>query len=265
MSAPIRKRKAEADPPRRPRNQKRPAYTPGRKQMIPRPMTDAQLRQMSNARTGGYLGQELKYMDTNVTAGSIVNNTWVNACVDPTGAGVLCQNGIGQGDGAQNRDGRAYAIKSVHVKGWISIDPIKAQTTQLSDTLIRLVLVLDKQTNGAQMDPQQLFNGAAGFALSGFRNLEYVQRFRVIEDITFRIENPGPAEAVNSFGAPARLVPFQMNKDFKTPIKVTCSGAAGTVAAITDNSLHLVCCQVSDVLVAPVVKMNYWTRVRFIG
>lgn len=280
MTTPVRKRKAESDAPRR-RASKRPYVTIERDDLTARDVqfmqmnrgvrppprymlpTAAQVRAISNARIGGLQAIENKYLDVNVAAGSMVNNTWALAQLDP--GATLCLNAIAQGDGPSNRDGRQYQIRSVHVRGYIIVDPIETQANPLADVLVRLALVLDKQTNGAQVDPTTVFTGTGVNAFNGFRNLEYTQRFRVIEDISFRINSEGGCAAANDFNAPSKVVPFIMNKEFKTPIKVNCNGVGATVASIADNSLHLVGCIAADAVSAPVTRIHYWSRVRFQG
>lgn len=225
-----------------------------------------------NLRYGGFENFELKYIDLQKEDGGLTT-TWASGVHDPNilggGAATQCLNGISQGDGATQRDGRAYMIHSVHIKGYILVDDFKNTADPYTGVLARVALVLDKQTNGAQMDASQLYNGSAVEKESlCFRNLEYTQRFRVLEDLTIPL-NPvwsvtyNGANVVHSAGG--MRIPFTINKKFKTPIKVNCSATGATVASITDNSLHIVAMYDGGVGYADHVFINYVSRVRFVG
>lgn len=279
MTTPVRKRKAEADAPRRPR--KRPYVTIERDDLTARDValmqmnrgarpatrfvlpTQAQVRAISNARTGGMVGQEKKYCDIAVANALFTNNNWVGSVMD--NAGTSCLNGIAIGDGATNRDGRQYGIHSVHIRGTITVDFQKSMVNPSADTVVRMALVIDKQTNGVVLDPTGVFSLGGGIAVNAFRNLEYIKRFRVIEDMTIRINNEQVAEAANLFASSVKIVPFVMNHEFKTPLQVNCIGTGATIASIADTSLHLIGTATSDAISILGTRYTYTSRVRFVG
>jgi len=275
MTTPVRKRKAESDPPRRPRKkayvtverddltgrdiqymQMTRGVRPPPRYLLP---TNAQVRAQMN-RTGG-LDMELKFLDVQEVGKVFTNNTWDLANLDPSTP--QCLNAVAMGDGASSRDGKMYSIKSIHIRGHVVVLPVEGVVDPTADVLVRLALVLDKQTNAAILNPTTVFTGNNGDAINGFRNLEYVQRYRVIEDVTFRIENNCVGIAANTYSAGGRTVPFVMNHEFKNPIRVNCTGTGSTVASINDNSLHLIGTAATDAATLALTRLNYHSRTRF--
>jgi len=75
---------------------------------------------VKNARTGGLLGVETKYFDTNLANAGIAAPTDASGGeIDP--ATILCLNGVPQGDTASSRDGFKIAMKSIQVEGSLYI------------------------------------------------------------------------------------------------------------------------------------------------
>lgn len=172
-----------------------------------------------------------------------------------------CLNGISQGDGEQNRDGRAYTILSIHIRGYVLFGAQIAATTA---DHVRLLLILDTQTNGAQFNAEDVLDNASGdndLQTVAFRNLEYTQRFRVLQDFTIR--KPVQAQSAggnNTINSTAATKPFVCNYKFKKGLKVLSTGTAGTVANIVDNSLHMIAISVNNTN-----TLRYISRVRFVG
>jgi hypothetical protein len=214
-----------------------------------------------NIRTGGYLNMERKFLDASF-AGTLTVDNWTSAECDP--ATLLCLNGIAQGDGESNRDGKNYRMLSVHLRGYVALSQNESVVSPTGDSLIRIALVLDKQTNGAQLSAENVITTGGTVAINGFRDLQYTSRFRVLEDIILRIDNNGLSEgSINLFANGTRRLPFTMNHTFKNPIPVTCSASTGVVGAIVDNSLHVI----ATALTAGSLdaSLAYASRVRFTG
>ncbi len=208
-----------------------------------------------NDRTGGFLGLELKFFDTEVT-NTVFSATW--AALEPATTNLTA---IAQGDGESNRDGRKYTIKSLHIKGFLETAVQESQTAPLSDILVRMVLVHDTQTNGAQLTATQVMDAGGTDDINSFRNLQFTKRFRVLHDKTHRIMRNNTNEgAVNLFASAQTEYPFTINKTFKNGIQVLMSGTTADIANVTDNSLHLIAITTSTAAL-----MNYQCRVRFTG
>lgn len=206
-----------------------------------------------NYRTGGFLDLETKYIDTNYDANAFATS-WATM-EDATADAISC---VAQGDGESNRDGRVYTIKSIHVRGFMYLTTSEAATDPQAGAVCRIALVWDKQTNGAQLTPADVFNNGTN-SCNQFRDLQYVRRFKVLKDITRTIipDNMNEA-ALNSFAFGTKQVPFQMHVKFPKGIKVRCSTTTATIAAVVDNSLHII-----GVSTTTSAFLSYTSRLRF--
>jgi len=168
-----------------------------------------------------------------------MSQTWVGGELDP--AATLAISTVAQGDGESNRTGRTYTIHSVHVRGFVVRDREEAVSNPTADIICRVVLVYDKQTNGAQLNAEDVML-AATEDVTSWRNLQFSQRFKVLWDKTMVIpaSRGSTTNGSNSFSSPKTTVKFIINKEFTVPIKVRCSGTGGTISDVTDNSLHLI-------------------------
>lgn len=211
-----------------------------------------------NRRTGGYIGVEKKFFDTELDD-TAFTAAWT--ALEPATTNLTA---IAQGDGESSRDGREYAIDSIHIRGYVTRDLQESQTAPASDILVRVCLVWDTQTNGAQLTATQVMDGSQTQDVFAFRNLQYTKRFRVLKDLTIKL-NVAPAVvnegAANLFASGYIIRPFKINKVFKNPIRVIMSGTAADIANVTDNSLHIIGVSTN----ATATSLHYQCRVRFRG
>lgn len=212
----------------------------------------------TNARTGGFMGLEKKFADIE-TNNDAFSSAWATM-EDPTNDSI---SGVAQGDGESQRDGRKYAIHSIHIRYRIHVAASESQTTPLPDLFGRLCLVLDTQTNGAQLTASDVMDVGLTDDVLAFRNLQHsTKRFRVLMDKTFMLRGNDTNEgAANLFAQGAQSTPIvKFNWNFPTPLVVTCSATTGVIAAITDNSLHII--GVANLATA---LLNMQVRIRFTG
>lgn len=181
----------------------------------------------------------------------------------PAVATPLCLCVPTVGSALNQRIGREITIRKVKIHGRLHVAPQIAQTGADSSCVVRVVLVLDTQTNSAQMTGAQLFNDAIGAlsTLQSFQNPNNFGRFRVLKDKQFSFTN------MNIAGSPTSgdVVQSGMNKPFKFSyvfpqgLKVRFNNTnGGTVADIIDNSLHLVAAT-DNGAIAPAIM--YYSRV----
>lgn len=138
------------------------------------------------------------------------------------------------------RVGRAYYIESVHITGEVFMNSQTAQTTPRPQVYVRLSLVLDKQTNGAQLLGSNVYDESGSKNWLAFRNLQFTQRFSILKTRTLIIKPElTPQGTANQFANGSPSIPFKFHHIFKTPLKVICSADDDVIASITDNSLHL--------------------------
>lgn len=213
-------------------------------------------RRRLNERTGGFLGMERKFHD--IDSGlEMVGVTWVS--VDPTIPDTL--NGVPQGDGESERDGKNYVVDSLHIRGQIVLPKDEENSNPQPDTVMRIVVVLDTQANGAVLDPAKVLSIAGSQNVYAFRNLQYTSRYKVFYDQKFllRINNMNEG-AINSFAHGQQTALFDVNLTFTPPIQVTTNGTTSSVSVIVDNALHIMA-----ISTASDAEIRYKSRIRFRG
>lgn len=249
-------------PPVRPRGTKRrraekPYARPARMQV------DAAPRYVSNARIGGFLGIEKKFYDTSRAAVAIVASTDASGAeYDP--AAVNCLNAPAQGDGESNRDGRQIRMKSLLVRGAVYCPSQADQTAADVSPTVRVMAVLDTQTNGAQLNSEDVFTNPAGSgttATSPFRNLQYSKRFRVLASKKVQFPPFSPTWDGTNLEQCGQAKDFQMSVNLKDLV-VNFVGTTAGVASVADNSIHIIA-YTNSTAAAPTLSYN--SRLRFVG
>lgn len=228
-------------------------------------------RSRANARSGGFLGMERKFHDTG-DAFSTMSTHWdsVTAMRDP--ATPLSLNGVAQDDGEQSRDGRKMVIDSIQVNGHCYVTQDETVATPVNWQQYRVAIVLDKQTNGAQMTADQVFvAGGAGEDLLAYRNLQYTSRYDVLYDSgVLQIETGNTVDPNSTAGANqtysnwGSVTPFSMYHKFKGGLPVTFNNTTGVIGSVVDNSLHIIAiCSSSPS--GTTHSFHYTARIRFYG
>jgi len=222
------------------------------------PIPRSQFRR--NARTGGFLGIEKKFVDYEYGP-TAISATWAGAESDPTTA--LCLNVNAQGDGQNQHEGRQYKCSRLQIRGSVHRDATSTQTVVSDGWVVRIVVVLDTQTNGAQLNAEDVMveETAATLAPFHFRNLQYAKRFRVLKDYMFKME---PVATVNNASATTVSVgglhhTFKLNMPLNFP-PVNSVGTTAAIASVQDYSIHVIACATLTGL-----ELQYSSRVRFFG
>lgn len=213
-------------------------------------------------RTAGILGIEKKFLDTSYTGALVAPTDAAGAEADP--GTVLCLNAVAQGDGESNRDGKNYVIRSLFMNGYVWSDAQINQTAADANLPIFVAVVLDMQTNAAQLNSEDVFKNqgaAAQLASSPFRNLQYSNRFKVLWSKRFTLPSP----PITYDGT--NVEQGSVNKKFKVSlpnleIRVETKGTSANVTDIINNSLHVIgyC---GSTAMAP--QLAYNARIRFVG
>lgn len=213
-----------------------------------------------NARTGGFLGIEKKFVDYEYGP-TAISATWAGAEADPTTA--LCLNVNAQGDGQNQHEGRQYKCTRLQMRGAVHRDATATQTIISDGWVVRIIVVLDTQTNGAQLNAEDVMveETAATLAPLHFRNLQYAKRFRVLKDFMFKMD---PGNAVNNAAATTVSVAgishiFKLNIPLNFP-PVNSVGTTAAIASVQDYSIHVIACATLTGL-----ELSYSSRVRFYG
>ncbi len=218
---------------------------------------------IQNPRVGGFMGIEKKFYDT-----SLINGV-LGAPTDASGgehdpSSIVMINTVEQGDGEQQRDGRQITMDKIMLSGQINIPKQTNQTAADGSCAIFIAIVVDKQTNGAQISSELVFkntgsNGATATNL--FRNLQYVKRFDVLG--TKKITFGTLSKAFD--GTNMEQAGQQKHWKFNIPLhqmRVNFTGTTKSIANISDNSLHVIAFT-SGTDLAPVISYN--ARLRYWG
>lgn len=197
-------------------------------------------------RVGGYYGRynrasgnEVKFHDS-ITSSTITNG------------GLIVDNipsGIESGTEEDQRIGRSITATRLNFNG---IFTLPASTSNHTD-VVRLMVVQDKQCNGATFTSAQLLESGGGFL--SYRNLENTARFNVLYDKRFTLN------AMTSLGSSTQPV----TRFFKASIplkgmKFEYSSTTGSITELKSNNLAIF--MISEHGVALV---NMVSRLRFVG
>lgn len=233
---------------------------------------------ISAARTRGpVVVGEMKYFDCEQTGANLtaVAGTWAGTETDPSStinlgdaavATPFCLFAPKVSSALNGRIGRSVKMLKCKVTGQISCPSQTAQTAMDAQTKVRLLLVQDMQTNAAQMNAEDLLNGSSGApaTINSYQNPNFFGRFRVLKEKTFTFQNPNTQSlsATNTnFEQEGFIRAFKMNYKFREPVVVHFNATnGGTVADITDHSLHLICATTSTSLVPAIA---YYSRVGY--
>ena len=130
---------------------------------------------------------------------------------------------LSQGDTSSTRDGDSIKATAIMLRGICAISPV-ASTSQY-----RVMLVQDKQTNGALFTPADLLEDTtAGDNLISPLNLDNKYRFRVLYDKLHTLSVNGGNESIKW----SKYI--NLNQHFRY------GSNAGTIADLNTNSLALV-------------------------
>jgi len=206
---------------------------------------------------GAQVTSEMKYFDTERAETQLAACTtqWVSGQLfDPTvsidlgnpaviGPPLFCPQ---QGNGLNGRIGRKVHLYKIRIQGTISMPNQSNQSIADPASKIRLMLVLDKQTNGTNMAPS-LFMSPASSALvtiNSFQNPQNFGRFQLLKEKTYIVSS---GQLGNSGAAAPDLmqsgtkIHFKLNYVFKKPLLVNFNATnSGLIGDIIDNSIHVI-------------------------
>lgn len=218
-------------------------------------------RRTQNVRSGGLLGIELKFEDYEVSGEDCGFNVW--ASLNPTPQ--KCLNGVTQGHAEDERIGKSYLIKSLQIKYIVLIPGTITSATHDGEIFVRLAIVLDSQTNGAQMDPEDPWEPTDSNPLLAWRDLESTTRFRVLMDKKFIFQAKTVSiGTTGGFSSPKQSTNIlQKFITFNPPLKIVCQDPGATVSSIIDNSIHIMGITNADGDVRK-AQVSYVARIRYV-
>jgi len=201
-------------------------------------------------RTGGVKAQtETKYFDTNVgaTTGAqdIINiednNNWTGAELDPTGGSLFSPT---SGSGYNQREGKKVFVKKVKIKGKVEWRAVTGAAGPPVGRAIRLIVYMDKQTNGVQAQAEDIVSGVnnSELPIDYFQNVNNFGRFKVLKDKTYTFDAPNfEIEDGGTFAYGGQMRNFKFSKTFKNPLKINFNtGANSNISDVVDYSFHMI-------------------------
>lgn len=220
-------------------------------------------RPVKNIRT---LTEELKFLDMakGVTALTAPTDA-TGGEMDPSSGCTGCLSAPAQGDGANQRDGNKIIMKNIYITGNITCDAIENSATAKHVGTVFIALVMDTQTNGAQLNSEDVFTNPSALSLNAtipLRNMSFTSRFVTLKTVKLVLPQPsmGGQTAANDING--LVIPFSLSKKLNHIVKFQVGATTANVTAVTDNSLHLIA--YSDKL-GLVQEISYNARLRFIG
>lgn len=208
---------------------------------------------------------ERKYFDSQCTISIPATTTnFASAEADPTTLNTLFAPT--QGDDFNQRTGRKVQVLSIKIMGHINVSAQADQTAADNSSLIRLLLVQDKQTNATQLNSEDvLTSGDGSLAVNYFQNPAFFGRFRVLKDKRIVIGNPSMSFDGTNIEQAGLIRPFKMSIKFRKPVVVHYNSTnGGTVADIVDNSFHVLAGTNNAGAGTLTPQLNYKVRTTFI-
>lgn len=243
-----------------------------------RPTGAARQGYYSVPRTTGWVGTkgEMKYFDCELPLAAIPSaaTAWPttarldpNATVNLGSAAVatpLCLFAPTVGSAVNQRIGRSVKVWKIKVRGFINIAAQAAASTADNATHVRVLMLVDQQTNAAVYTPADVLQNPVGsVATCSFQSPNGFGRFRVLKDKVLCFHNanmtgsPTSGDVVQS----GLLLPFKFTHNFKKPMVVNFNQTnGGTLADIVDNSIHIMA-GASNVAYVP--SIAYYSRVAY--
>ncbi len=164
---------------------------------------------------------------------------------------------IPEGNGESARIGRKITVKSIHIRGHITLPATTASNATSDNVLCRLVL--DTQTNGVAMTALNLLDTDV---LNSFNNLANSGRFKVLYQKWYAINNGGGGVATGAayiFAESTRQI--KVNKRCNHIIEYDNSANDGTIGTVRSNNLYWVTQSASGLcVIAATVRLRYTDR-----
>jgi len=201
------------------------------------------------ARPRGSGGAETKIFESAIAGITIatVSVSWQDTELDPLVtpvANIKTLFAPVQGNAINNRIANKVFVKKIVIRGAVYVPAQINQSTLDNAPIVRLVMFMDKQTNGTQVQGETLLSTPVNSSVVcpwGFQNVENFGRFQVIKDkfITFPSQMASYDGVNVEVGGSTRMFKFTYKP--KVPIKIQFNATnGGTVADIVDHSFHLI-------------------------
>lgn len=266
------KRKASRPPLYAPAGYKRPRYAsiPSRttttvvRTAARRKFNRTRYYKQRNLATLGFLGIERKFYDTFLADTALTNETGcANGEKDPSATSMITTPS--QGDGEQQRDGKQISCLYIEICGSINFMGQESATAPIVDRGAFLAIVLDSQSNGAQMNSEDCFKNTSADATLGidiYRNLLFGKRFKILKQQKFQVPPTISSYAANTIDTSGHTFHFRYFIPLNGLRINFNSGTTSSIANVVDNSIHVIAFKTET---AETVNIGYNARLRFVG
>lgn len=193
------------------------------------------------------ISQEKKFFDSELTTTTV------------TSAGVILSpsiNLISAGTGESQRIGRKCKVTSIHLKGSIVFNDVTDANT--TSDIVRVILYLDKQCNGATAAVADILDLGQTTDVYAFRNLQNSSRFRVLYDKSYSMQSPSGAFNGTTVTYGEDLKGLKINVDCMHLLEFDASTSA--ITDLTSNNFGIMAISRNGNC-----SIDYQTRVRFYG
>lgn len=187
-------------------------------------------------------GAEMKYFDSVYSAAIGYQTGWATCEADPAAGAVFTPVA---GAGQINREGRLLHVHSIKVAGqltWTAEEGAAVTAIQQFGPIVRLLLVMDKQTNGVQLNSEDVVDDSSTTAfIMAHINPDFFGKFRVLADKVIDVPCPRAVLQLTAvYDTFPNQMSFKMKYKFKKPLPVRFNDVnGGTVGDIIDNSFHM--------------------------
>ncbi len=205
-------------------------------------------RQSFRTTSGHMLGRpEKKFLDSDISDAVVTTGI-------EFGTGDILT--VVAGTGESQRVGRKIMVTNIHLRGVLALNRIADAATGALPDQIRIMVVLDKQCNGAAATAALLLQTDN---ITSFRNVENIGRFQMLYDktIALHVVNSGGTGAVNDTSETNKL--WKVNLNVRIPIEYS-----STTGAITERCCNnIFVCQISHtgLMALKIAK----ARIRYVG
>jgi len=222
-------------------------------------------RAVANAVSMGFMGIEKKFLDTAKSATTVAATAALTGGeYDPSSGCTGCLSCPAQGDTEQSRDGKRIVIDSLILKGCIQNVANDALADPSASVKIFVAVILDTQTNGAQLNSEDVFKNlgnTADLVVCPTKNLLFGSRFRILKSHVFDVTATGLVPTTATYGFNGVRRDFDWYIPFKGGLPVNLNaGTTADVANVIDNSLHVVA-----FATVATSTITYNARIRFQG
>ncbi len=142
---------------------------------------------------------------------------------------------IAQGTDESTRVGRKITVRQINWRFSIALNSIANQDDPPKGDVVRILLYLDKQANGATAGTTDILESAD---YQSFNNLSNKRRFRTLMDRTYTIGHDlAQTDGTNTGSYAETLIHDEFYKKVNIPIEYT--GSTGAISQVTSNNIGI--------------------------